>query len=404
MKMPTQKKQNDKYLTPVYDNSGALKGYRFTPGPTLRAQGLKPQMLKMPNGAWMDHITARIARDTILRTAQPVIVKAPKSPTTYLTLKRAFELFESYFQKQVDNGSRSKSSLRTYSIQIKSWYDYLGEDANIEEIDAEIIQETIDLMLDEGIKLANAHGRLAAIQNVFIYLKKHMKFKHISPINGIILNKAEHRKVIATEPEIHLLVNTADKLATETGNKNFYSIGTAIIAAIWTAQRVGDLLNCDLDQQLSFENNRNRISFNQEKTNAAIMVPILPPLEERIKGRNGGFLIQKKNLKKWSYAHFRQYFSAVRKEAYNSLKASKIIPKGIDIEKIKTLHFHDFRGTAITRLYSAGCTPIDIASWSGHSIQTVTSMLKVYCVFQQERADEAGDKLFEYFKRNNLRI
>jgi integrase len=39
------------------------------------------------------------------------------------------------------------------------------------------------------------------------------------------------------------------------------------------------------------------------------------------------------------------------------------------------LHFHDFRGTAVTRLALAGCTVPQIAAITGHSLKDVQEIL-----------------------------
>ncbi len=45
---------------------------------------------------------------------------------------------------------------------------------------------------------------------------------------------------------------------------------------------------------------------------------------------------------------------------------------------IEGLHFHDLRGTAVIMLAEAGCTVPMIASITGHSFKTVTSILEKY--------------------------
>ena len=40
------------------------------------------------------------------------------------------------------------------------------------------------------------------------------------------------------------------------------------------------------------------------------------------------------------------------------------------------LHFHDLRGTAVTLLSEAGCTPQQIATITGHSLKTVHRILE----------------------------
>jgi integrase len=42
------------------------------------------------------------------------------------------------------------------------------------------------------------------------------------------------------------------------------------------------------------------------------------------------------------------------------------------------LHFHDLRGTAVTRLALAGCAVPEIASITGHSLQDVEAILRAH--------------------------
>jgi hypothetical protein len=65
----------------------------------------------------------------------------------------------------------------------------------------------------------------------------------------------------------------------------------------------------------------------------------------------------------------------------------------------KEMQFRDFRRTGIVRLGEAGCTPIEIASWSGHDIESVSKILKVYLPTNRTMADHAGQKL-ETFTSN----
>ena len=48
---------------------------------------------------------------------------------------------------------------------------------------------------------------------------------------------------------------------------------------------------------------------------------------------------------------------------------------GVKKAGITDLHFHDLRGTAVTRLALAGATVPEIASMTGHSLKTVQETL-----------------------------
>ena len=57
------------------------------------------------------------------------------------------------------------------------------------------------------------------------------------------------------------------------------------------------------------------------------------------------------------------------------------------------LHFHDLRGTAITRLAEAGCTTPEIAVISGHGMKTVEVILDKYMARTSKMAVAAIAKL-----------
>lgn len=58
------------------------------------------------------------------------------------------------------------------------------------------------------------------------------------------------------------------------------------------------------------------------------------------------------------------------------------------------LHFHDLRGTAVTRLALSGCTTPQIAAITGHSPRDVDEILKAhYLGGQAELADQAIVKM-----------
>ena len=53
------------------------------------------------------------------------------------------------------------------------------------------------------------------------------------------------------------------------------------------------------------------------------------------------------------------------------------------------LHFHDLRGTAVTLLSEAGCTPQQIATITGHSLKTVHQILERYLARTRGLAEQA---------------
>jgi integrase len=84
--------------------------------------------------------------------------------------------------------------------------------------------------------------------------------------------------------------------------------------------------------------------------------------------------------------------------------ACKAAGIGAEFGEENDLHFHDLRGTAITRLALAGCTVPEIASVTGHSIKTVNDMLeKHYLGGRAQLAEQAIAKLDLSAKRTSAR-
>ncbi|WP_284423893.1 MULTISPECIES: tyrosine-type recombinase/integrase, partial [unclassified Bradyrhizobium] len=61
---------------------------------------------------------------------------------------------------------------------------------------------------------------------------------------------------------------------------------------------------------------------------------------------------------------------------------------------LKDLHFHDLRGTAVTRLALSGCSVPEIAAITGHSLKTVQEILDAhYLGGRLDLAESAIQKL-----------
>jgi len=52
--------------------------------------------------------------------------------------------------------------------------------------------------------------------------------------------------------------------------------------------------------------------------------------------------------------------------------------KAFDKSGLSDLHFHDLRGTAVTRLVLSNCTVPEIAAITGHSLETVQQILDAH--------------------------
>jgi len=155
----------------------------------------------------------------------------------------------------------------------------------------------------------------------------------------------------------------ADRIWTEADIAAFNSVASpplqqALMLALWTGQRQGDLL------RLSWTNyEAGRISLRQAKRRARVSIPVGAPLaamldEMRANRAPATTILTNTAGAPWTQDGFRTSWGKA------SAKAG-----------ITDLHFHDLRGTAITRLAIAECTTPEIASLTGHSLSDVDRIL-----------------------------
>jgi len=136
----------------------------------------------------------------------------------------------------------------------------------------------------------------------------------------------------------------------------------ALVLALWTGQRQGDLL------RLTWVSYDGRvIRLKQGKTGKRVTIPVGGPLKAALDDAKAGKESQSAILlnslgKAWTEDGFRASWS-------KAFKLSRIN---------EDLHFHDLRGTAVTRLALAGCTVPEIAAITGHSLKDVEAILDAH--------------------------
>jgi integrase len=391
--------QNDKHLSIVRNKNGIFTGWRFTPGPSLRAIGLKPQMLKYQDGSFMNQNDARQERDRIIKSLETIAAPIMPKPIIIPQIKslgRLCQMHDADLEIKVKLNKKSKDTLRFYKTQSKAWLEYAGEDCPVTDFTKMDIIEACEIWVTEGVSISTMNARFRALQGRLAHAER-IGWINQNPALRLKIERAEPRRRRASDFELLALVNMADYMG-QNENPIYHHIGTAIIAATWTAQRQADLLQCDLGTQLIETAGRKRIAFKTNKTKAKVGPPLMPPLANRLNGREYGPLIPGPFQTFWNLNTFRHEFAKVR------ARAAELIQDQAQKESLLNLEFRDLRDTAITRLYQAGNTAIQIASWSGHSLQSVNQILVHYIDPQQETADETGDRLQKWADARNIKI
>jgi integrase len=82
-----------------------------------------------------------------------------------------------------------------------------------------------------------------------------------------------------------------------------------------------------------------------------------------------------------------RYFSSLWSDAMANAGLQSVLLPGSD--QAVGLHFHDLRGTAVTLLSEAGCTPQQVATITGHSLKTVHRILERYLARTRGLAEQA---------------
>ncbi|MCJ2112928.1 tyrosine-type recombinase/integrase [Methylobacterium sp. E-025] len=151
-------------------------------------------------------------------------------------------------------------------------------------------------------------------------------------------------------------------------------IELALLLALHTGQRQGDLLRLPWSAY-----DGHAITMRQGKGGRKVWIPATIALRDALgtAPRRATTMLTKADGVAWSKSAFHHAWKATFAKA------------GISDD----LHFHDLRGTAVTMLSEAGCTPQEIATITGHTLASVNKILEVYLARTKALAQSAIVKL-----------
>ena len=154
----------------------------------------------------------------------------------------------------------------------------------------------------------------------------------------------------------------------------------ALIFAAETAQRQGDLLRLPWS---AYDGQHIRLTPSKSITRKkpkgrAVTIPVSPRLRVAIESlsRVSPIMLTNGRGRPWHGNSFRKAWGAATAKA-----------------GLAGLTFHDLRGTAVTRLSEAGCTPQEIATFTGWSLRDVQTMLDRYLARTEKLGSIALEKL-----------
>jgi integrase len=135
-------------------------------------------------------------------------------------------------------------------------------------------------------------------------------------------------------------------------------MAAALMLALHTGQRQGDLLRlrwADYDGTA--------IRLRQSKTGVSVTVPCTTELKALLdtRERRADTILATPTGRPWESHNFQHKWAKVAKAA-----------------GITDLHFHDLRGTMVTRLAEAGASALEIATVTGHGFEHAGRILETY--------------------------
>ena len=261
-------------------------------------------------------------------------------------------------------GNLANSTQKEYRRMLNKVEDEFGE-LPIEALeDPRIRQDFIKwrTSVAQQSGLREADNRLSIVSTLLTWarLNGHIFSNHISGFRR--LYKVDRSEMIWLPEHISKFMAVAP-----------IELQRALLLALHTGQRQGDLL------KLTWTNVEDGwVVLRQGKSGRRVEIPCTQALIRNLEmfPRNSPMVLTTKTGKPWKPRYFKAQWE----------KASKVAG-------ITELHFHDLRGTAITMLAEAGCTAAQIASITGHSFKSVSTILDKYLARTRVLAGEAITRL-----------
>ena len=172
----------------------------------------------------------------------------------------------------------------------------------------------------------------------------------------------------------------AEKVWTDEDEAKFEAVASprmllALKLALWTGQRQGDLLRLAWNAY-----DGHFIRLQQSKTGVRVSIPVGAPLKAILDAtpKVSTAILNTEDERPYTSDGFRASWGKTCKKA-----------------GIVGLTFHDLRGTAVTRLAEAGCTEMEIATITGHSLTDVRSTLDKCYFFRNQTISQGAIKKLE---------
>lgn len=195
----------------------------------------------------------------------------------------------------------------------------------------------------------------------------------------------EREPVLWTRAQLDHLVRTADAMG-------WHSQGTAMVLNYWCGQRQGDVLAL-----APWRLEQGAIVLRQRKRGRTVSLPVhlVPELVQRLEAERARhatvaslshLLLHEGTNRPWQGYTFTHTFAEIRAKAATG-DAQLGLPA---MPSVANLRWMELRHTCVTVLKAAGLDALAIAGITGHTVQSVTTMLdRHYLIRTAEAAEDA---------------
>lgn len=367
---------------------------RWEPGPSLRGKGWKGRDLRDEAGEWLD-LTAAIEAARALNAevagwkaagGQKRRQAPPLRPAR--TVNHLWELWRAS-PKFVRLAAVTKADYRNKAAVFLAEFG----DAPVAAIEkSELYRWWEALYRQRGHAMAN--GVLAVVRAMLSHAAR-IGWRPDNPARELGLETVPPRQVFWLPEEVAAIVAAADRIGEA-------SVADAIIVALHSGQRQGDVLAMP---RRIFAEQRIRLSQLKMRSRGGALIdaPMTQAMASRIAAirerrqdsvidLNAPLIIRADTGKGYDVSAFRKAFRRAREAA------------AVDCPSVAEKRFQDLRDTAVTRLALAGCELPQIAAITGHSLTSITGIIKHYLVLQPAMANTAIAKLSVWLEQEEIAL
>jgi integrase len=393
---------------------GPLKDQpRYKPSPAHVRLGMKAQPLRHEDGRWFSahealaHINDVVLPEVERRRALKDAGKRIR-PVRRAELMSVGRMLEAYADLKQGDGA-ARSTVTFYRAMARSLADFDPEifNAPAGALNQKIVFDLYERMRKaRRLSMANALMRLMSAAYGYFLMTGKITLPGGNPCTRM-RRKALAPRVRAGSPqEMAHLVQAAHALGRP-------MVAIMIELGLWTGQRQNDRLD-----MIDGGTTETRVILRQSKTRRFVSIPKSPQLlaalamSREIKQRLGQdsgrtviastVIVNDATGLRYNEHTYRHHFSDVRDAASHGIHDAddgwliRPMPSLVDF------HDQDLRDTAVTWLVRSGSDIFEVASITGHDLQTVHQILKHYLADHPERADSAIAKMVAWFDQQPL--